>query len=206
MSNLWSRIAKLYDPITKKGHRFYRDMLGEMKQELSPSDRIAEIAVGTGTVTTAIAPSVSQVFACDLSQEMIQMAKKKVEGAGLSNVRFSVQDACNLDYPDAAFSVVVATAVLHIIPDPKKALAEIHRILRPDGILIAPTFVSGSTGLSRFLTLLMSVTGYRSYSKWTRESYLAFLEDNGFRVTNEIYYANSIPMEYTVAVKEANYE
>ena len=57
------------------------------------------------------------------------------------NISFSVQDATRLTYNSEEFDVVVIANALHIMPEPNKALAEIHRVLKPNGILFAPTFV-----------------------------------------------------------------
>ena len=58
-----------------------------------------------------------------------------------NNISFSVQDATKLTYNSEEFDVVVIANALHIMPEPNKALAEIHRVLKPNGILFAPTFV-----------------------------------------------------------------
>ena len=50
-----------------------------------------------------------------------------------------------LPYADKSFDVVIVSNALHIVPQPEKALAEIHRILRDDGVLIAPTFTHAET-------------------------------------------------------------
>lgn len=206
MSNLWNRIAKLYDPIMCVGHLFYDKMLVEMVKDLGPDDKVAELAAGTGTVTVSIAGSVASLSASDLSPKMIEVAEKKAESAGLSNIDFSVQDACDLDYPDGVFDVVVIVAALHIIPDPEKVMAEITRILKAGGKLIAPTFIGGTHRRSRFVTGVMRISGYRDYGKWTPARYTKFLKDHGFRVQKEITYQKLIPMEYVVATKEADHE
>ena len=45
-----------------------------------------------------------------------------------------------LPYAEVSFDVVIVSNALHIVPQPEKALAEIHRVLKDDGVLIAPTF------------------------------------------------------------------
>ena len=61
---------------------------------------------------------------------MIAQAKLKPRGAGL---HFSVQDATSLPYADETFDAVLIANALHIMPRPKKALAEIYRVLKPGG-------------------------------------------------------------------------
>ena len=52
-----------------------------------------------------------------------------------------IQDATKLTYESENFDVVVIANALHIMPNPDLALWEIHRVLKKDGILFAPTFV-----------------------------------------------------------------
>ena len=47
---------------------------------------------------------------------------------------------CCLSYADRSFDAVIVSNALHIVPQPEKALAEIRRVLKDDGVLIAPTF------------------------------------------------------------------
>ena len=59
----------------------------------------------------------------------------------------AVQDMFNLPYADKSFDVVIVSNALHIVPEPEKALREIRRVLRDDGVLIAPTFTHLGNGL-----------------------------------------------------------
>ena len=51
------------------------------------------------------------------------------------------RDTCKLRYADDSFDVVIIANALHIIPEPERALAEMRRVLKKDGILIAPNFI-----------------------------------------------------------------
>ena len=65
-----------------------------------------------------------------------------------------------MTYEDEKFDVVVIANALHIMPQPEKALKEIHRVLKKDGILFAPTFVY-KKGYSKFLIWLMEKPGLK---------------------------------------------
>ena len=68
---------------------------------------------------------------------MIAEAKRDTHSAKL---HFSVQDMFRLPYAEESFDVVIVSNALHIVPQPEKALAEIRRVLKDGGVLIAPTF------------------------------------------------------------------
>ena len=53
-----------------------------------------------------------------------------------------------LPYADESFDVVIVSNALHIVPQPEKALQEIKRVLKDDGVLIAPTFTHAGNSFS----------------------------------------------------------
>jgi arsenite methyltransferase len=65
---------------------------------------------------------------------MLAVAAKRVDG--LDNVAFHEADATTLPVPDGAFDAAVSVQVLEYVPDVAAALAEIHRVLRPDGRIV----------------------------------------------------------------------
>ena len=92
--------------------------------------------------------------------------------------------------------MIIANA-LHIIPDSRKVLSEIRRVLRPDGILIAPNFVhDNSKKISNLFSKALSLAGVVFEAKWDAEGYTAFLNENGFRVKNSKQLPSTIPLVY----------
>ena len=71
----------------------------------------------------------------------------------------------------------------HIVPQPEKALQEIKRVLKDDGVLIAPTFThAGNSFSGKVRAFFMKLAGFPLHSKWTSEDYLRFLSQNGWTV------------------------
>jgi ubiquinone/menaquinone biosynthesis C-methylase UbiE len=135
----WDRFAKKYDPFMKSVEPAYDLLIGKINPYLDASKDVLEVAAGTGMISLKIAPHVNKVWGCDLSPEMIKVAKKKLKRLDLTNARFTVQDAYHLDYERGIFDVVIASNALHIMIHPERALASIRQVLKPDGIFIAPT-------------------------------------------------------------------
>lgn len=89
------------------------------------------------------------------------------------------------------------------MPDPEKALSEIRRVLKPDGILIAPTFTAADRLLGRFKIRMMELSGFKVFHKWTPEEYIKFLENHGFTVTDSEIYGGGLTLTYAEAkIKE----
>src|SRR5947208_5348238 len=113
--------------------------------------RVLEVGVGTGISLPQYAPHV-RIFGTDISEAMLQKARKRVDELRLKNVEgLSVMDAEKLEFPDNSFDVVMAQYVVTAVPNPEAALDEFARVLRPGGELIILTRVSADAGMRRFI-------------------------------------------------------
>jgi ubiquinone/menaquinone biosynthesis C-methylase UbiE len=95
------------------------------------SGDVLEIAVGTGR-NLPFYPADVQLTAIELSPNMLEIARKRAADLG-REVDLRLGDAQALDFPDQSFDTVVCTFALCTIPDERKAIAEVHRVLRPGG-------------------------------------------------------------------------
>lgn len=87
--------------------------------------------------------------------------------------------------------------------EPEKALCEIHRVLKGDGILIAPTFTHGNMKFTkRILSKLMCVAGFHTEKKGTSEEYISFLQENGWKVRKSKILKASFPLTYVECITE----
>ncbi|MDD3415005.1 MAG: class I SAM-dependent methyltransferase, partial [Lachnospiraceae bacterium] len=155
---------------------------------------VLELATGTGLLAKNIVHEAKMIEATDSSPEMIAQAKRSKCS---SKLHFSVQNIFSLPYADESFSVIIAANVLHVIPEPEKALAEIYRVLTSDGLLIAPTFTHGDSKFcARIKVKIMRLLGFPLNHRWSAESYSAFLKANGFRVQKEVFIKASLPLTY----------
>ena len=111
----------------------------------------------------------------------------------------SVQLATALPYAPETFDAVIISNALHIMPTPEKALTEIRRVLKPDGILIAPTFTAAGNVFGRLKIWLMELSGFQVFHKWKPQEYLNFLKDNGFTVTGRAVYGGALALTYAEA-------
>ena len=197
----WNRYAKLYDfEIKRFSGKAYIEMYRMMGKSLSSDMNVLEVATGTGLIAVNIAPYVSHVEATDFSPKMIEVARKK---KAPGNINFSIEDATALSFEDSSFEAAIISNALHIIPDPVKVLANISRVLKPKGLLIAPSYSHGHISNStwnlnaKFLKLI----GFETYSKWTPDEYVAFIGRNGFQVKIWQVLRAAFPLVYLEAQK-----
>jgi ubiquinone/menaquinone biosynthesis C-methylase UbiE len=199
--SFWNRYASLYDfEIRAFSSKAYAEMYRLMSVALTKDMTVLEVAAGTGLVAANVARFVKRVEATDFSAKMIAAAKRK---KAPENVSFSVEDATALSFEDASFDSVIISNALHIMPDPSKALANISRVLKPNGLLIAPTFSHGHLKESggRLNTRFLKMLGFETYSKWTPEEYVAFIRQSGFRVALWQVLPAAFPLVYLEARK-----
>ena len=126
--------------------------------------RVLEVGVGTGISLPQYAPNL-RIFGTDISEAMLQKARKRVTELGLKHVEgLAVMDAEKLEFPDNSFDVVMAQYVVTAVPNPEAALDEFARVLRPGGELIILTRVSADAGMRRFIEQRLQPVCVRSAS------------------------------------------
>ena len=196
--NFWDRNAGRYDRFMRKDRAAY-DEMHELIRPVVKAKTVLELATGTGMIAKNIVNAAAHIEATDASAEMILEAKRDNRSAKL---HFSVQDMFRLPYTEESFDVVIVSNALHIVPQPEKALAEIHRVLKDDGVLIAPTFThAGNSFSGKVRAFFMKRVGFPLHGKWTSEEYLRFLRQNGWTVRKSAVLKASFPLTYAECMK-----
>lgn len=190
---IWDLYAPIYEKAMRADIRIYRFMYDRIPEMIRDRE-VLEIATGPGLLAKQVAPSAKRMVATDYSDGMIAEAKK---GEYPANLTFEVADATALPYADQSFDAIIISNALHIIPGPERALKEIDRVLRKDGILIAPNFVNHQGGIgSRIWSGILRIAGIRFEHQWSGQEYLDWLEANGWQVVFHQEMAARISMMY----------
>ena len=196
--NFWDRNAGRYNRFMRKDAPAYERMY-ELLRPVVQNKTVLELATGTGLIAKNIVNSARHIEATDASAEMIRKAREENRSAKL---HFSVQDMFRLPYADESFDAVIVANALHIVPEPEKALLEIRRVLKKDGVLIAPTFTHAENSFAgKLRAAFMKLAGFPLHSKWTSREYLAFLRENGWTVQKSTVLKASFPLTYAECVK-----
>ena len=172
----WDRHAKLYAPIQERSNKnLFGILIPRCGKYITKEMHVLELACGSGQFTLPLCTRAGAWEATDYSAPMVEAAKKR----NIPGATFSVQDATDLPYEDGSFDLVLIANALHVMPEPHKALGEIHRVLKPGGILLAPTFVYEGK-YHTFRLKLMELAGFHPYFKWTSEDLKTVIENAGF--------------------------
>ena len=181
----WSRFAKDFE--TRNAYVVGKEDFSLIKQTLAEEKNLGEVlelGCGNGTYSLLLANHASHLWATDFSDEMLAVARNRFG----SDARLTVekQNCFQTSYPDNRFDTVVMVNLLHIIPDPGKALREAWRVLKPGGrILILSFTTAGMTLWNKFLMIGRYLRTYgrppKNSCHLSPDSAKTFLMDAGFK-------------------------
>jgi ubiquinone/menaquinone biosynthesis C-methylase UbiE len=138
MSQDWSRVASGW----RKWHRRFALQSATLTDliisgaQLRQGMNVLDLASGSGepalTAAQVVGPD-GHVAATDISSEMLLVAEENARSLGLGNLTFRQMDAQELPFQDESFDAVTCRLGLMFFPDPRAALREVRRVLRPGG-------------------------------------------------------------------------
>ena len=165
ISASYDKIASRYDPYITASSVFIkvvsrivwgcaddRDLMDEVLSLLPKSfdGTLLDVPVGTGVFTAPVYrryPNAT-IISVDCSMNMLRKAQSRFREHGVSNVHLLKADAANLPLRDAAVDAVLSMNGWHAFAEKQRAIAEMQRVLRKDGTLVACGYVKGARWLS----------------------------------------------------------
>lgn len=137
----WNKASVSYD----KQMRFYDRLLADSRPWVcaQATGHTLEVAIGTG-LNLPFYPAGVELTGSDLSPGMLGIAQTRARQLGRV-VDLREADAQALPFPDASFDTVVCTFSLCAIPDERRAVSEMTRVLRPGGLLLLADHIAGAT-------------------------------------------------------------
>jgi ubiquinone/menaquinone biosynthesis C-methylase UbiE len=129
---IYDKRAAAYDAVMDRGwvDTLRAGLFGQARGD------VLEIGVGTGATFAHYTPDLASLTALDISEGMLAQARPKTAALPFP-VTLQVADFQTLPFPAASFDTVTSSLALCGIPDPARLFAEIRRVLRPGGRLLA---------------------------------------------------------------------
>ena len=112
------------------------ESIGQMLLLLTPRVKIADLGAGDGTVSRLLARQAEFVHCIDNSPRMVELGRSLAKKEQLKNVDYVLGDIEKVPLADRSVDIALLSQALHHAENPKKALAEAFRILKPGGRLL----------------------------------------------------------------------
>ena len=112
------------------------ESIGQMLLLLTPRVKIADLGAGDGTVSRLLARQAEFVHCIDNSPRMVELGRSLAKKEQLKNVDYVLGDIEKVPLPDRSVDIALLSQALHHAENPKKALSEAFRILKPGGRLL----------------------------------------------------------------------
>lgn len=159
----YNRYASVYDALFGSVQRpGIRRMAGAVSK--LASKKVLEVGIGTG-LTLDLYPEDTAITGIDISDEMLELARKRANKLKSRNIQLELMDAEQLQFPDNSFDCVTVPYVLSVTPNPDRLISEIRRVCRPNGHIVIVNHFSGSKFWSLPERLVRSIAdkiGFRS--------------------------------------------
>ncbi len=158
----WSKTANDFEEKNNKiiGKESMQIVLDSLAKEANLGNTL-ELACGNGTYSKILVKNAENLTCTDWSEEMVAETKRRLKD--LPNIKVEQANCFHLQYADNSFDTVFMANLLHIIPNPQKALAEAKRVLKPNGQIIAIDFTA--TGMKFLDKMRMFYLFMKFYGK-----------------------------------------
>lgn len=197
----WNKISPVYDLFENVYNgKVYKGTGEKVAEYIDKDDHVLECACGTGAITKSIAPCCKSLIATDFAEGMLKRAKKKCKRYG--NVSFQFADITDLAFENESFDKVVAGNVIHLLPEPKKALEELERVVKPGGKIVIPTYINMSKKSSGIAVKFVEALGAEFKRQFDIDSYKKFFEDKGYNDVEYFVVEGRMPCAVAVITKK----
>jgi ubiquinone/menaquinone biosynthesis C-methylase UbiE len=135
----WNASADNYDRTEERFEAIHRRSRENAREHVRKTDVVLDYGCGTGTTACDLAGRVKSIHGIDISAKMIELATEKAVQDGLENATFAQADIFEEGFEKESFDVILAFNVFHTIPEPHLAVARMHELLKPGGLVVSVT-------------------------------------------------------------------
>ncbi len=203
----WSRFSAIYDE--NQEYVVGKDFLNEVKRHLNnltDLGEVLEIGCGTGYFTGSIVKNAAHLFATDLSEELLETAKKRLSNN--ERITFQKENGMAITFTSNKFDTVFMANVIHVIENPQRVLQECYRVLKDNGLLVITSFTNYGMKPLEIIKL-----GFRFIKVWgkpprhthfTPESLCTLMKSTGFSIEESKVLGNKTKSIFIIAKKKSD--
>ena len=183
----FGRVARFYDLGIRTAFRWvggeitFRCMIAELA-DVQPGNHVLDVSCGTGTLVSLLASCAGpdgRVVGIDLSGPMLDVARRKVRAR---QVEFLLGNAEELPFEDTTFDRVTISLAIHEMNrrGRRNALAQMLRVLKPDGLLVVADMRKPDTGLTRLGMRFVRLAETDTLTDMWQSNLVREIDDAGF--------------------------
>lgn len=150
----WDKAAEKYAKSSVGNEAVYQEKLEATQKYFNAESVVLELGCGTGTTSIHHAPAVKHILATDISNNMLDIGRRRASEAGVENVTFQQATVENLEADLASFDVVLALNILHLIDDPAGVVNKVSALLKPGGVFVTGTPCLGDVLINYYRILI----------------------------------------------------
>jgi ubiquinone/menaquinone biosynthesis C-methylase UbiE len=184
--------AKVQEQFAKNAEKYVSSVthakgtdLDAMIEWLQPTQEwtFLDVATGGGHVTKTLSPHVGQVFATDLTPQMLSTARNHLSTT-CNNVCYILADAEALPFLDETFDAVACRIAAHHFPNPQVFVAEVSRVLKPGGkFLLIDNVAPLDAELDRFMNITEKLRDESHGRCFTIQEWSHWFNEQGLVIT-----------------------
>lgn len=183
----WDKAAAKYAEQPIRDQKAYEKKLEITRTYFKPESELLELGCGTGSTAILHAPHVKHIRATDISENMIAVGRQRAAEAGVDNITFERGSVDDIVAADESVDIVLALNIVHLLDDPKAAIAKIVRMLKPGGVLVSTTALLRELPIYfRAMIPLMQLVGKApSVRSMSRDELRALMTDGGLTIDHD---------------------
>jgi SAM-dependent methyltransferase len=113
--------------------QYFREPLRSL---LRPTDTVLDVGCGAGAFLPTVSPLCDRLVGLDVTPAFVERARRVIQERGLANTTVVEGSSASMPFEDGSFDAVLMVDLLHHLPSPKATVTEVHRVVRPGGLVI----------------------------------------------------------------------
>lgn len=185
-------IASVYDLLDVIYFRnYHKSPRKAVIEAVSENDKILDLCTGTASNAMGISkakPS-TKIVGVDLSENMLKVAREKVEDANIKNIKLYEMDATKLSFESESFDKILLSLILHEMDEElrSKILSEARRVLKKDGEIIITEWERSGKLSQRLLFLPIHLLEPKPYREFLKKDLYSYFAKHGLKIEKYIH-------------------
>lgn len=191
-SVFYKMLAGFYDLLDVIYFRNYHNSPRKaVLESIDSQDKILDLCTGTATIAIKIAQEKpkTKIVGIDISEDMLRVAKQKVQKKHIQNVKLYSMDATKLRFKDNCFDKVLISLVLHELEEPltDSILREATRVLKDNGQIIVTEWEPSKSIWRKILFLPIHLLEPKPYGAFIKKDLYTYFEKFGLKIVKEVH-------------------